>query len=191
MQPSPHGGTSNRGVTHARADNAAPTGSGVHRNILVGPRRLRQRGVRREIHLRRYFARNRFPRCLARVRADGAHRRLRVRHHLRRPLQSRGHARRGAGQAGGVEGVARLLDHPGDRRAGGRHGDLRRGQGPGGLDRDGQHGRQRFRRPLSRRLLAVGGDRRRGRSSPVCSCWSSSAQPTTARQKASRACRSA
>src|SRR6201988_504548 len=55
-----------------------------------------------------------FPWRRTRFRADGAHRRVRVRHHLWRPLQSRGHAGRGAGQAGGVEGVARLLDHPGD-----------------------------------------------------------------------------
>ena len=43
-------------------------------------------------------------------------------------------------------------------------------QGPGGLDRDRPHGRQRFWRTLPRRLLAVGGDRRRGgphRSVPV------------------------
>ena len=38
----------------------------------------------------------------------------------------------------------------------GRPGDLRDRQGQGRLHRDGQHGRQRFRRPLPRRLLAAG-----------------------------------
>jgi aquaporin Z len=42
-----------------------------------------------------------------------------------------------------MEGAARLLDHPGDRRPGSRHGDLI-AKGPGRLDRDRAYGRQRF-----------------------------------------------
>src|SRR5262245_63809116 len=52
---SPHGVTLSGGATYAQADDAAPTGGGIHRNILVGFRRLRQRSVRREVHVRRHI----------------------------------------------------------------------------------------------------------------------------------------
>ncbi|MCW2561967.1 MAG: family channel protein [Mycobacterium sp.] len=77
-------------------------------------------------------------------------------------FKPRGDAGRGAGPPGGVEGGARLLDHPGDRGRRRRHGDLRDRQGQGGLDRDRTHGCQRIWRTLSRRVRVVGGDHRRG-----------------------------
>src|SRR3984893_18516551 len=123
MSLSPHSVSSGHRSRGARADNAAPTGSGIHRNILVGSRRLRSSCVRRE-PIRRDFGRHRLPSRGPGIRADGGHRRVRLRHDFRRELQPGGHAWRRAGPTGRVEGAARLLDRAGGRRAGGRAGDL-------------------------------------------------------------------
>ncbi|MDT5075351.1 MAG: aquaporin [Mycobacterium sp.] len=97
------------------------------------------------------------PRCSTGIRPDRPDGCVRLRHHLWRSLQPGGDTGRGHCQAGRVEGVARLVDHAGDRRHRGRRGDLRDRIRQARLERRGKHGGQRLRGSLARRLLVGGG----------------------------------
>ena len=84
-----------------RGKHASPIAGGVHRDVLAGVRRLwcrRSRGELRRAPRARHAAavakrEHRFRRCVAGLRTDGAHGRIRARPHLRRALQPRGHDR--------------------------------------------------------------------------------------------------
>ncbi len=171
---------------------AAPTGSRVHRHVLVGLRRLRQRGVRRQfdasdgisvgigfLGVALAFGLTVLTGVYAFGTISGGHFNPAVT--LGAALARRVEWKAVPGYwvtqvvGGLVAGMVIYVDR----------------QGQGGFDRDRQHGRQRIRRTFARRLLAVGGDRHRGRPDRFFLLVILGSTDDRGSQKASRACRSA